>query len=446
MRRPALPLLALLLLLLSIIPLPAQTPRALFAQWEAQRLTRIAPSLVRHVHLRFYLQQLRAEGVSVAEVGRSFAGREIYQLEWGHGPLRVFMWSQMHGDEPTATSALVDLFHYLQRNARAPWVAAIAERITLRAVPMLNPDGAELFQRRNLQGIDINRDARDLSTPEGQLLKRLRDEWQPDIGFNLHNQNPRTSVGATGRQAAISLLAVPSNEERADTPERIRNKRLCAVMMQALEPFLAGHIGRYDDTFNPRAFGDMMGAWGTPTILIETGALHGQSEMHLVGLNFVAYLAALSALADGSYARADPSLYDALPLNEGGIIADLIVRRATVVVRPASDGEARAQPYIADIAINLSSARGGASLRRAVVQDVGDLSRLRGLEEAEAADYYVTTAAGPLQPGAEATLFFYRRERAARIDWRAPDLEQRFPPDAIYRNGAWVKRGALRIR
>ncbi len=66
------------------------------------------------------------------------------------------------------------------------------QAVTIRAVPMLNPDGAELFQRRNLQFIDINRDALALATPEGKLLKKLRDEWQPDIGFNLHT---RTNLG-----------------------------------------------------------------------------------------------------------------------------------------------------------------------------------------------------------------------------------------------------------
>jgi hypothetical protein len=53
-------------------------------------------------------------------------------------------------------------------------------------------------------------------------------------------------------------------------------------MISALENFIKGHIGRYDDSYNPRAFGDMISAWGTPVILIETGALHNRDEMFLV--------------------------------------------------------------------------------------------------------------------------------------------------------------------
>ena len=56
----------------------------------------------------------------------------------------------------------------------------------------------------NLQGIDINRDAADLKTPEAQLLKKLRDDWNPSIGFNLHDENHSTTVGNSSNQAAIS--------------------------------------------------------------------------------------------------------------------------------------------------------------------------------------------------------------------------------------------------
>lgn len=424
----------------------AQSPRELLREWQTHRLTNLDPALVKHADLQKYLAELRSRGIKVTEVGRSVAERAIYQLEFGRGPLKVFMWSQMHGDEPTATSALIDLFAYLQKNRSKAWVKAIEEKITLRAVPMLNPDGAELFQRRNLQSIDINRDARTLATPEGRLLKKLRDEWRPDIGFNLHNQGVRTSVGTTGKQATISLLAVPSDASGADTPGRIRNKKLCAVMVESLAPFIYGHIGRYDDTFNPRAFGDLISQWGTPVILIETGALKGKSNDDLVGINFVAFAASLKSLADGSVEEANPAVYDALRMNEGGIIYDLIVRGATLVNR-TRDAGAKMPPYLADIAVNAETRRvEGSTQRRASIQDVGDLSVYRGLEEVDAHDYYVTTKQNDWRLGSEATLLFYRKDRGGKVDWEAADLETRFPPDAIYRGGEWVQRGSLTIK
>src|SRR5882757_7697473 len=96
----------------------AQTAEQFAAIWEKEHVSRIAPSDVHHADLKNYLDQLKKLGLAVNEVGRSNANREIYQIEWGKGPLKIFMWSQMHGDEPTATSALIDLFAYLQKNAR----------------------------------------------------------------------------------------------------------------------------------------------------------------------------------------------------------------------------------------------------------------------------------------------------------------------------------------
>jgi hypothetical protein len=434
------------ILLLGSATLCAQSPQELLREWQTHRLTNLDPALVKHADLQKYLAELRARGIKVTEVGRSIADRAIYQMEFGHGPLKVFMWSQMHGDEPTATSALLDLFAYMQKNRGKAWVKSIEEKITLRAVPMLNPDGAELFQRRNLQSIDINRDARTLATPEGRLLKKLRDEWRPDIGFNLHNQGVRTSVGTTGNQATISLLAVTSDASGADTPGRIRNKKLCAVMVQSLAPFIYGHVARYDDTFNPRAFGDLISQWGTPVILIETGALKGKSNDDLVGLNFVAFAASLKSLADGSVEDANPAVYDALRMNEGGIIYDLIVRGATLVSR-TRDGGTKMPPFTADLALNVEARRAeGGTARRASIQEVGDLSVFRGLEEVDARDYYVTTSQGDLRLGSEAKLLFYRKDSAAKVDWDAADLETRFPPDAIYHGGEWVRQGSLTIK
>ena len=43
------------------------------------------------------------------------------------------------------------------------------------------------------------------------------------------------------------------------------------MIRDALEPFASGQIGRYDDEFELRAFGDNLTLWGTPVVLIETG-------------------------------------------------------------------------------------------------------------------------------------------------------------------------------
>ena len=43
------------------------------------------------------------------------------------------------------------------------------------------------------------------------------------------------------------------------------------MIRDALEPLASGQIGRYDDEFEVRAFGDNITLWGTPVVLIETG-------------------------------------------------------------------------------------------------------------------------------------------------------------------------------
>jgi hypothetical protein len=408
----------------------AQSPKDFADLWDRQHVTNIAPSNVRHADLQKYLGQLKALGLKVEEVGKSYAGREIYQVEWGKGATKVFMWSQMHGDEPTATSALMDMLSFLQKNRDKGWVKELENALTIHAVPMLNPDGAEAYQRRNLQSIDINRDARALETPEGRLLKKLRDEWAPNIGFNLHNQNSLTTAGNTKNQATISLLAVSGDPEGKSNEGHLRSRRICSLMIAALENFIKGHVARYDDTYNPRAFGDMISAWGTPVILIETGALHGKDEMFLIKLNFVAYLTALKSLVDKSEQKANPNVYDTLPFNNGGNIYNVIFRNANVV-----NFSKTTESFTSDVAVNFERRRAGETINGSI-QEVGDLSVFGGLDEYDAKDFYVVVKGGLLRIGSPGEFFFYKKTR--KIDWKAADLEKSFPPDAIFRQGKWT--------
>ena len=246
----------LLLALFVFMNAHAQTATELADIWEKHHITNKFPSDVRHADLKYYLDQLKKLGLKVDEVGRSGGNREIYQVEFGRGPLKIFMWSQMHGDEPTATSALIDMFAYLQTHRDLPWVKQIEDTMTIRAVPMLNPDGAELYQRRNLQSIDINRDAVALQTPEGQLLKKLRDDWNPNIGFNLHNQQSLTTVDHSTKQATISLLVVYGDAAKTPSEGLSRNERVAAAIVEALQKFIPNNIAKYDDGYTSTAFGD----------------------------------------------------------------------------------------------------------------------------------------------------------------------------------------------
>src|SRR6185503_7863022 len=253
---------------------PPVAPQELARIWDAEHVSPPLPPLLDHDEVERRLQAVAAVDPNrfiFERVGASLEGRSINMISAGSGPYRVMLWSQMHGDEPTATAALFDVFDYFQRHRGDPVVERILSSLTLYVIPMLNPDGAERFQRRNAQGIDVNRDALSLQTPEGQILKSLRDRFNPRVGFNLHNQAWSTSVGDPPKPASISLLSVAYDTPRSENAGRKLTKKICAVIRDALEPFASGQIGRYDDEFEVRAFGDNLTLWGTPVVLIEAG-------------------------------------------------------------------------------------------------------------------------------------------------------------------------------
>jgi hypothetical protein len=354
-----------------------------------------------------------APGLAREEIGRSAEGRPLYSVRHGRGPVRVLLWSQMHGNESTATMALADLFRFLAAEPGHPLARRLAERLTVVAVPMLNPDGAERFQRRNAFGIDVNRDARALATPEGRALRELHRRFRPDFGFNLHDQDVRTRVGSGDRLAAIALLAPPIDHAGTDDPVRARAKRVAAVVRRAVEPLVPEHVTRYDDSYNPRAFGDGMQGWGTSTVLIEAGGWRGDPEkQHLRRTVFVSLLAALDALATGAWAGADPAWYEGLPPN-GRAVNDLLVRGGTLVIPGL-------EPVRADLAVDFADPLARLGGR---IVEIGDLAELDARDTLDATGLFLHPAptaltAGALGPGAPASLRARReRDPASTLLW-----------------------------
>lgn len=256
------------------------------------------------------------ERVIVEEIGRSHQNRPINSITLGKGGIKIMAWTQMHGDEPTATAAVFDLLAILLADQGPFDFETFKRTFTLKIIPMLNPDGAEQETRVNAQGIDINRDAMALDTPEGQVLMAAAKSFQPHVGFNLHDQSPLYSAGDTDNYATIAFLAPAFNEEKHIDAPRRRAMQLIALMSQAISSDIPNSIARYDDTFAARCFGDTLAGLGISTILIESGEHPNDANRQIARkLNAISMFTAMQALLDSSYSKISLDDYFALPEN-----------------------------------------------------------------------------------------------------------------------------------
>lgn len=360
-------------------------PRDVHDLWQHYRDDRITEKFFKHRDLMPILREYASvPGFEVSLAGRSFEDREIMLVRIGDGPRKVLMWSQMHGDEPTATMALLDMFRFFaSSDSLDTWKKSILREVSIYILPLLNPDGAEVYKRRNAIDIDLNRDALKLNSPESVILKRVRDELKPEFGFNLHDQSNYYLAGSGNEPATISFLA-PAYEETSDSLNDVRANamRLIVQLKRVLDRHVPGKVARYDDAFEPRAFGDNMQKWGTSTILIESGRYpmdpHKQYNRHL---HFCLFLSALESIAAKKYLYEGLYDYDKIPYNERRA-HDLIIRNLPYIYKnssPAVDIAWQRSEYLYD---NYRK-----SYARGTVSDMGDLSTQSGFDELDASGY-----------------------------------------------------------
>lgn len=332
--------------------------------------------------------QVKQEGSSVEE-------RSIHSVRIGTGPITVLLWSQMHGDEPTATAALMDIFCFLQSTDDnfAAFRKNLLERLTLVFIPMLNPDGAEKFERRNALGIDLNRDALRLTSPEAQLLKRVRDELDADWGFNLHDQSRYYGAGFhTDDMATLSFLAPAYDYAKTINPGRERAMQVIAELNAGLQQYIPGKVARYSDAFEPRAFGDNMQKWGTSTILIESGGYpEDREKQYIRQLNFASILAACHSIANQSYKSSPRADYSKIPYNNSSVYNDLLLREIRYL-------HPNGNSYLMDIAFDLGEREygGNAFYYHGGIDDIGDLTYQQGYTSLPPGNY--TAEIGKLFP------------------------------------------------
>lgn len=88
-------------------------------------------------------------GVETAVIGRTHRGRPIHAVRLGEGKRVVLLQAGIHGNELTGTTALMHLLGRLTNHSARS--RKIRRALTIVAIPMLNADGAEWYQRENDQ-------------------------------------------------------------------------------------------------------------------------------------------------------------------------------------------------------------------------------------------------------------------------------------------------------
>ena len=237
-------------------------------------------------------------------------------------------------------------------------------------------------------------------------------------------------VVPVGEATAIALLSPPFDDSRKINAVRRRAMEVAVSIRAMLEPALAGHIARWDDTFSPRSFGDLTTQWGASTVLIEAGGIEGDvQKQRLRKLYFLGLVAALDSIATGSHQGVSPALYRELPEN-GDVWPDLLVRGGTLAVpgRP---------PMKADLLINF---RNPLMETDGAIADVGDLGGKKARRTINARDLFIVPIPGhagertlieanddgdnderpsplPLTPGASAHFVLSRDPQGRDVVW-----------------------------
>lgn len=340
---------------------------------------------IKHHELKPLIKKLHEDPrFDVNKVGTSIEGRSLSLISIGNGETDVFLWSQMHGNEPTATQAIFDILNFLASDDFKVEKEEILKNLRVHFLPMLNPDGAEVFQRRNLLGVDINRDALRLQSPESRTLKRVRDSLSADFGFNLHDQSTYYNAERTDKPATISYLAPAYNYEKEVNEVRGNAMKVIVFMNNIIQQYAPGQVGRYNDDFEPRAFGDNIQKWGTSTILIESGGFPEDVEKQEIRkLNYVSILSAIYTIAKGNYKDIPLEDYEKIPHNDRKLF-DLKIEAVSYELMDSA--------YILDLGIQ----RPEVDLKghndfwySSRIIDQGDLSTYYGYKTFNAKDYVI---------------------------------------------------------
>lgn len=331
-------------------------------------------------HLMEQLERIKSSSQFKVEIfAHSEEKKPIHKIEYGIGPKKILIWTQMHGNEPTATMALVDVLNFLMNEGDTYQSLrnSIYQHCTLLMIPMLNPDGAERFSRRNALGIDMNRDVLKLQSIEMSSFIDLFKDFKPHWGFNLHDQRNFFSVGNSPCPATISFLSASSDEGRSINPTRLQSMQMVMALSDLVEMESECHASRYSDEYYPRALGEFFHSQEVPCVLVESGAYPNDPFRNEARrLNFLILLHAFENIIEEKTLQGEESRpYFLIPENGkamlDGIIRDCYLERNGTKIDLGLMIEEKPNFETKEIE------------RSYILSDIGDLSFQYGLKEWE---------------------------------------------------------------
>lgn len=274
-------------------------------------------------HILPFLESL-PESFNLKIEGKSVQNKNIYSVKVGTGSTKIYIWSQMHGNEGTTTKAVIDLLGFF--NSKSEEASKLLKSFSIYIIPILNPDGAEAYTRVNANGVDLNRDSVDLSQPESQLLRKIFDDFQPDFAFNMHDQRTLFAAGTENKPATISFLAPSYNLETDINEVRKKAMQIICEMVDEVSQYIPNQIGRFDDGFNLNCIGDRFTNLGVSTILFEAGHFPKDYEREQTRkIVFVSLLKAFQSIENLDYLRREVTDYFKIPENNK-IINDILLK------------------------------------------------------------------------------------------------------------------------
>jgi hypothetical protein len=301
--------------------------------------------------------------------GKSESGLDVYKLKVGNGAQKVMAWSQMHGNEATGTLALLE-FTQLILNQHLP---EVWEELTFVAIFMVNPDGANVFSRRNAFQIDLNRDARAQIAKETQLLIEQINLEKPDVALNLLDQRNIFGVSGVGNPATISFLAPSFNEQREVNACREKCMMLISALAEGVQEQIGSYVGKYTDEYYPTAFGEYVQSLNIPCILIESGGHKNDNNREVARkMNVFCLFKLFSTLIDNGWKQRTVAQYYKIPENDTNFF-DLILKNVKISVADRIEN--------VDLGLLISqTVKEGVLQDVYCLQDIGDLRFKHGLE------------------------------------------------------------------